>query len=470
MIFNSFAYFVLLSLTLGLYFCLPYVYRLVLLIGASLIFYAYWNVPLVSLIIISAVVDFSAGLMIGQTESRARRRAFLLLSLTVNLGLLGFFKYANFFIDNVQALTGGATDRRLVSILLPPGISFYTFQTMSYTIDVYRGKIQPTKSFLRFFLYVCFFPQLIAGPIERASHLLTQFDRAATQSFSMPNFVSGMRLIIWGLFKKVMIADTCGLMVDRVYADPGAFNGWSSLIATYGFTLQIYCDFSAYSEIARGSARLFGIDLVRNFDQPYLAGDVSTFWRRWHISLSNWIRDYIYIPLGGSQRGRPRMLINLVITMFLAGLWHGAAWNFVLWGLFHGLLLLIHASLTSLPPYVWLREKGGTAWKIGAWAITLHLVVLGWVLFRVEAIGDVAVILSGVWLSISSLSAPTGGQFQFLLFMAVFLIASYVVRRFAIFDLIHRDTGLSVVFYGTMIIIMTFFAGPGGMPFIYFQF
>ena len=340
MAFNSPEYIALLLGTLVVFFALPRTARLVLLLGSSLLFYAVWSVPLLSLIVVSAMVDFTAGQIIDRADNRWVRRGALLLSLCTNLGLLGYFKYANFFAQSVAAL-GGGDPGSYVEVILPPAISFYTFQTLSYTIDVYRGQMRATRSFLRFFLYVCFFPQLIAGPIERAGDLLAQFGHAASQRFRTENFVTGARMIAWGMFKKVVFADYCGTIADRAYNTAGAHDGWTLLVATYAFTLQIYCDFSAYSEIARGSARLFGIDLMRNFDQPYLTTNIRDFWRRWHISLSNWFRDYVYLALGGNRRGRVLTLVNLAITMLLSGLWHGAAWNFVIWGAIHGLMLII---------------------------------------------------------------------------------------------------------------------------------
>jgi len=468
--FNSLEYLVLLLTTFVLFFNLPHRGRLLLLIGASLLFYAFWSVPLVSLIVISAVVDFTSGLMMRRCDHRWQRRCLVLLSAMVNLGLLGYFKYSNFFVENLHTLLGGAVERRFLDIVLPPGISFYTFQTMSYTLDVYRGKIQPTRSFLRFFLYVCFFPQLVAGPIERAGHLLTQFDYAASARASAINFVAGSRMIIWGMFKKVIFADYCARLVEQVYANPAAFDGWSALVATYAFTIQIYCDFSAYSEMARGSARLFGIDLIRNFDQPYLTTNISDFWRRWHISLSTWIRDYLFIPLGGSRHGKGRTLFNLFVVMFLSGLWHGAAWNFALWGLFHGVLLLATALLFRLPAFCALREKAGRLGALGGWFLNLHLVVFGWILFRVTSLGDFGIIVKQIGFSFLSLTAPGATQAGFFFLMGLFLLASYLARRYRFLDRIDRDVALSVVFYGLLVVIMLLFGRPDGPQFIYFQF
>lgn len=468
--FNSFDYFLLVVITLVLFFNLPRRGRLVLLIGSSLLFYAFWSVPLTSLIVVSAVVDFTAGWSIGKTEIQWKRRTWLLLSLCVNLGLLGYFKYANFFIENVQAVVGNESADRYLEILLPPGISFYTFQTMSYTIDVYRRNITATSSFLRFFLYVSFFPQLVAGPIERAAHLLTQFDLASRSRFSVENFVVGSRMIVLGLFKKMVIADYMAQIVDHVYASPESFDGWGSLVATYAFTLQIYCDFSAYSEIARGSARLFGIDLIQNFDQPYLTTNISDFWRRWHISLSTWIRDYIYLPLGGSRGGARRTLINLIITMFLSGLWHGAAWNFVLWGFFHGVLLVMTNVGGDARVVQALRTRLGRAWTFTAWFVTFQLVAVGWILFRVDNISDFPVILFGIATALSSFESPTLAQGQFLAFMVLFLAASYVVRYFRVLDYVDKHDSLAAVFYAVVVTVTLLFGAEDGPQFIYFQF
>ncbi|HOZ47552.1 MAG TPA: MBOAT family O-acyltransferase [Candidatus Hydrogenedentes bacterium] len=468
--FNSLEYLILLLTTVVLFFNLPRKGRLVLLIASSLIFYAFWNVPLVSLIVISALTDFAAGHMIGCSNKPGTRRLFLLLSICVNLGLLGYFKYANFFIENVHALLGDSREARYLDIILPPGISFYTFQTMSYTIDVYRRKITPTHSFLRFFLYVSFFPQLVAGPIERASHLLTQFDYVVTNRFSSANFVTGIRMIVWGLFKKIIFADYCAQIVDHYYGNPAAMDGWSAIVATYAFTLQLYCDFSAYSEIARGSARLFGVDIMQNFDQPYLSTSVGESWRRWHISLSTWIRDYIYIPLGGSRKGTFRTLVNIVVTMFLSGLWHGADWHFAFWGFFVGFTLVAEALLSKQPVVRRMKASIGRAWPFVGWWLTFHAFALGWVIFRSQSMGNCVVTIQRMGCALVSCDLPNAAQAAFLGFVALFLFGSFVSRRYRLFDRIHRDTGLSVVFYGLLIGIMLLFAKPDGPQFIYFQF
>ena len=481
MAFNSLAYVLLLGVAGLLFFSAGYRGRLRILIAASLIFYAAWSVPLVSLIVISAIVDYCAGRALGREASAGqddarRRKLILALSLTVNLGLLAYFKYANFFLDNVHEVFG-LGEGGWVDVVLPPGISFYTFQTMSYTIDVYRRKIRPTTSFLRFFLYVSFFPQLIAGPIERAGNLLVQFDHAANQRFRVENLVGGGQLILWGLFKKVVIADHCGLLCDQIYADPSMFDGWSALIATYAFTLQIYCDFSAYSEIARGSARIFGVDLMVNFDQPYLTTNISAFWRRWHISLSNWFRDYVYIPLGGSKKGKTRTLVNLTITMFLSGLWHGAAWTFVVWGLFHGVLLLLNALLgervRKLVPK--LELFGADLKALFAWFVTFHLVVLGWVLFRARDMAQFAEVCRSIAGSIAGMfsgagSGPTLEQAAFIGFVFGFVAVSKLGRQHRVLERIWAGPVSSVVFASALVLATVLLGLPEGPAFIYFQF
>ena len=469
--FDSLAYIALLGGTLLGFFQLNATARTWLLIAASLLFYATWSIPFTGLIVLSAVIDYTAALAIHASRTPRRRRAFLLLSLVSNLGLLGYFKYAGFFLDNLRAVFGDSAAADALAIVLPPGISFYTFQTMSYTIDVYRRQLVPTRSFSRMFLFVTFFPQLVAGPIERAGHLLTQFECAVRHRFRVENFVVGARMIVWGLAKKVLVADSCARLVDAAYADPAGYDGWSLMVATYAFTLQIYFDFSAYSEIARGSARLFGVDLMRNFDQPYLVTNVSDFWRRWHISLSTWIRDYVYRPLGGNRGSRPRVLFNLVLTMFLSGLWHGAAWNFVLWGLYHGLLLLVDALVR---PTVFARRlvHGRFAAVVSAvaWLSTFHLVVLGWLLFRVDRVGDVPIIVERIGTALAGHSAPHPAQLGFFAAVAGFLALSWLDRRLGLLRRIDADPALSVIFYAALIVAAILGAPAQAPGFIYFQF
>jgi D-alanyl-lipoteichoic acid acyltransferase DltB (MBOAT superfamily) len=466
--FDSFAYLGLVTAALIGFYALPSRLRPLVILLASAIFYGAWSVAFLGLIVVSATVDFSCGLALGRVPE-ARRRYVLLASVVTNLGILGYFKYANFFVDNVAGLLGAGPMANFVEVVLPPGISFYTFQTMSYTIDVYRRQIRPTKSFVDFLVYVSFFPQLVAGPIERASRLLPQLQAAFRSRFSVANFAAGIQLIIWGVFKKVVLADQCAALVEPVYGDPAAHGGWAALIATYAFTLQIYFDFSAYSEIARGSARLFGVQLMRNFDQPYLVGNVREFWRHWHISLSEWFRDYVYRPLGGNRLGRSRTLANLTATMFLSGLWHGAAWTFVAWGLYHGVLLLSHALLEGVAAYGRLRRRLGRVWGAVSIAVTFHLVVAGWVLFRAKTFGDAAVVASKI-ADAPGAGLPSGSQLAFLAAVAAFLGLSAWARRGRWRERIDQSPAASSVFYAAVLIATVVAGAESGPQFIYFQF
>jgi len=469
--FDSLAYLLLLLVTLIGFYGLRARGRLVVVTIASLVFYGTWSVKFLGLIVISSIVDYvCALLMSGPGVSAKRRKAILMVSVVINLGILGYFKYANFFIENAKAVLGGLVPDTVIEVALPPGISFYTFQTMSYTIDVYRGQLRPTRSFARFFVYVSYFPQLVAGPIERAARLMPQLEEMLRVRFHAANLVAGARLIVWGLFKKVVIADACAGLVEPVYAAPGSYDGWAALVATYAFTLQIYCDFSAYSDIARGSARLVGVELMLNFDQPYLARNVQEFWRRWHISLSEWFRDYVYLPLGGSRRGRSRTLLNLTATMFLSGLWHGAAWNFVVWGLFHGALLIAHSLWVG-------RERTRVAWaRLGAlgtglsWFVTFQLVVVGWVLFRVDALADAGTILRAMLSAPFSGTLPNVAQLWFFAGLGVFLAASALERRLRWRERIDADPAASLMLYGAALLATLVLGAAGGPQFIYFQF
>lgn len=356
MLFNSPEYAVFLLLVVVGYFNLRHRSQNVLLLLASYLFYAHWDPRFLTLIWISTAVDFTAGLRILRARRRGTRsamRGWLLASLATNLGILGAFKYYGFFAENLNALLGTVgldTTSPVLEVVLPVGISFYTFQTLSYTIDIFRGRIEPIDNPVDFALFVAFFPQLVAGPIERASHLIPQIRRP--RSITAEHWRRGIHLIIVGLVRKVVIADSAGLLVEEYFRAP---SGYSTLQLSTGlllYSVQIYGDFAGYSNIARGSAQLLGFDLMRNFRHPYFARNPSDFWRRWHISLSTWLRDYLYIPLGGNRKGRRRTYINLFITMLLGGLWHGASWNFVLWGFLHGAYLAVHrvARLAEAAP------------------------------------------------------------------------------------------------------------------------
>lgn len=469
MTFDSIEFALFLAATVGLFAVAPKPWRAALLLLASLGFYAVWSLPLTSLIVISGATDFAIGLALARTDHARRRKLLLALSLGVNLGILGYFKYKGFFLDNLHAL-GLVEAGSWVEVVLPPGISFYTFQTMSYSIDVYRRELEPTRDPIRFLLYVSFFPQLIAGPIERAGKLLPQFEALTRHRMSADDLSAGLRLVAFGLFKKVVLADYFAIAADRVFAAPELYGGWEALLACYCFTLQIYFDFSAYSEIAKGAARMFGVELSWNFDQPYLVTNIADFWRRWHITLSNWFRDYLYKPLGGSRVGKARVLFNLTATMFLSGLWHGAAWNFVLWGLFHGFLLLSHHQLRERGWVVAIAERFPKAFGFAGWWMTLHLVILGWLLFRVEAIGDVWIMLAAMG---RALVGAEGLPLVPVLGIAVFFVViavGHVVRRWDVIARLDESPSLSVAIYGAAMVAAMVLARDEAPQFIYFQF
>ena len=361
------------------------------LLAASYVFYAAWNVRYLGLIVFSTGLDWVVGSAIHRTNDRARRRLLLAVSLAGNLGVLAVFKYYGFFVDNLVdllGLLGLHPSLPTLHVLLPVGVSFYTFQSMSYTIDIYRGEIEPRRSLLEFSLFVGFFPQLVAGPIVRARQFLPQLD--GPQGATERQAGSGIYLILKGLLKKVVIADVLAVsLVDPVFADPSAFGAIAIIAAIYGFKFQIYNDFSGYSDIAIGTGRLLGYEFPINFRSPFKAASIADYWRRWHITMSTWFRDYLFVPLGGSRHGLARTCLNTLTTMALVGLWHGAAWTFVLWGLYHGVLLSLQGILTAL------RSRRGrpapsSPLRRGAGVVTIfHLTMLGGVLFRAQSITTV---------------------------------------------------------------------------------
>ncbi len=360
------------------------------LLIVSYIFYGWWDWRFLSLIVFSSFIDFFTGIRLGTEDNLKKRRLYLTLSIVINLGFLGFFKYYNFFVENfVESfrLFGNELNISSLKIILPVGISFYTFQTMSYTIDVYRRKLEPTKNLIDFFSYVSFFPQLVAGPIERATHLLPQFSKKRT--FTYEQGVDGFRLILWGLFKKIVIADTCAKYANIIFSQHETMAGTTLMLGAVYFAFQIYGDFSGYSDIAIGTARLFGFSLMTNFRTPYFSRDMAEFWRRWHISLSTWFRDYLYIPLGGSKGSKSRIIRNTFIIFVVSGFWHGANWTFLFWGLLNALyfipLLITNKNRSHLGEVA--HGKWLPSLKEGAQIMaTFALTCIAWVFFRSENI------------------------------------------------------------------------------------
>lgn len=395
--FNSIQFIFFFPVVATLYFALSYRFRWMLLLGASYYFYMCWKAEYLLLIIISTLITYATGIWIGNTTSRARRKFFLLLSLISNLGILFVFKYFNFFNDSIQNLFGHWNMSYHVpplNILLPVGISFYTFQILSYSIDVYRGQKKPERHLGIFALYVVFFPQLVAGPIERSTRLLPQFFKK--HDFDYQRITDGLKLMLWGFFKKIVIADRIGIIVDQVYNSPENYTGMPLIIASYLFAIQIYCDFSGYSDIAIGSARVMGFNLMDNFKRPYFSKSIAEFWRRWHISLSTWFKDYLYIPMGGNRVKKCRWHINIAIVFLITGFWHGANWTFMIWGLLHGFYILFSNWSEQYRKMFsrWIGiDKYSTVLKTIKVIITFHLVVFAWIFFRANTIQDALYII-----------------------------------------------------------------------------
>lgn len=407
MLFNSFEYLFFFLIVFVLYWALIRFSKIAftVLLFASLLFYACWEPYYLLLIIASSVVDYLTAKAIHQTEDQKRRKRYLLLSVFYNLGILSLFKYFNFFMENFDALVtkyelfdyfmlgdtyipGGR-----LTLLLPVGISFFTFQSMSYTIDVYRKELEPAKHYLQYLLYLSFFPQLVAGPIVRARDFLPQLLNPPAMTSIMGG--KGLYLISLGLFKKVVIADYLAInLVDRVFSTPMAYSSLEALIGVYGYAFQIYCDFSGYSDIAIGCALLLGFEFPENFRTPYQSTDLQEFWRRWHISLSGWLRDYLYIAMGGNRHGSFRTYFNLMMTMLLGGLWHGAGWNFLIWGLLHGCALAVLRVWQGWAKNTWLYRS--SVWMMIGWIATFHYVCFAWIFFRANTFDEAVLVLKKI--------------------------------------------------------------------------
>lgn len=439
--------------------------RNLLVVGASYLFYGWWDYRFLSLLLITSVLDYAVALAIARTPQPRGRRGWLLLSLVINLGLLGFFKYYDFFAESLVAALrplGVSASVRSLNIILPVGISFYTFQSMSYAIDVYRGSMPATHNLLNFLAYVSFFPQLVAGPIERGAHLLPQFERANSITTAM--LAEGLWLTLWGLFKKVVVADNLAPLVDMVFNQPRV-SAPLVLLGSLAFAFQVYGDFSGYSDIARGIGRILGFDIMFNFQRPYFAADLREFWRRWHISLSTWLRDYLYISLGGNRRGPARTCVNLFLTMLLGGLWHGAAWNFVLWGAWHGAGLIVCRW--------WTQRAAGPRTPLPrwlGWTLTSIFVLYGWLLFRATSLGQIASFTRGLldW----SAPAWTG---SYLVNLAVFTapivaLEIWQEKRKNTLVILGLPLWKQAILQGLLAFAILLFWERTAAPFIYFQF
>ena len=468
MLFNSLDFAIFLPIVFILFWIIPnknLTSQNLLIVFSSYVFYGWWDWRFLSLIIFSTVVDFLVGQQLSKEHKDIMRKLLLFISLFINLGFLAIFKYYNFFLENfIEAfnLFGMKINANSLNIILPVGISFYTFQTLSYTIDVYNRKLLSTKNFLAFSAFVCFFPQLVAGPIERASNLLPQFYKK--QVFYYTNISEGVKSIIYGFFLKLVIADRVAIYVNTIYNNVDAHEGLSFVLATIFFAIQIYCDFAGYSLIAIGTARLFGFKLMKNFNRPYFSFSVSEFWRRWHISLSSWFRDYLYIPLGGNKVSNNRILINILITFVISGLWHGANWTFIIWGALNGLYIIIEKFL--------IKKSKKNIINI---LITFFLICFSWIFFRANNLNDALYIIKTIFSNIGSLYVPTSDVTSLYYSIIVILILLTVEIKHEFFDTIFTIRKNKIIFfrwfyYCALIFIILYIGVFDSSQFIYFQF
>ena len=455
-----------------------------LIVLASYVFYGWWDWRFLSLIIFSTIIDYSIGILLSKEERKFQRKFLLWISISVNLGFLGFFKYYNFFLENfisVFSFFGVGINANSLNIILPVGISFYTFQTMSYTIDIYNRKLKPTKDFIAFSAFVSFFPQLVAGPIERATNLLPQFYKK--RKFDYSNTVDGMRQILWGLFKKIVIADNCAQFANDIFNNSSDYGGSTLVLGAIFFTFQIYGDFSGYSDIAIGTSRLFGFNLKKNFASPYFSRDIAEFWRRWHISLSTWFRDYLYIPLGGSRGGTWMKVRNTFIIFIVSGFWHGANWTFIVWGALNAIyflpILLTNSNRRNLDTVA--KGKLLPSFKeFYSIVLTFGLTVIAWVFFRAENITHALNYLTSLFVGLFSfenfsqtyLYLYKVGYPLIIIFLSFIFIEwhgrehKYAIEYFSL----KQKRVFRWFFYSIIIFLIGIFIQTNESPFIYFQF
>lgn len=483
MLFNSIQFLVYLPIVfIGYWFVFKRLHvQNLFIVAASYLFYGMWDWRFLFLIFLTSLTSFYSGTFIQKQKENRIKKIVVAINLILNLGILLYFKYFNFFSDNLRLLFeqfGFQLDWFTLEVLLPVGISFYTFQAISYSIDVYRKKITPTNDFIAFLAFVSFFPQLVAGPIERSTNLLPQFLKS--RHFNYEESVIGCRRILWGFFKKIVIADNCAYMANIIFDSPEKCNGSMLVLGAIFFTFQIYGDFSGYSDIAIGTSKLFGINLMQNFHYPYLSRSIPEFWRRWHISLNKWFIDYIYIPLGGSRKGNIKTARNLMVVFLISGLWHGAAWTFIVWGAYHGFLSVIYRFGMSEGKKSYIiaeHSKLPSIHEFGGMALTFILVVVGWIIFRAASLHDafryLYMTLTASWLEIPY-SADGIGQIQLgytLFFIFALCIIEYVQRKneYALNLGSCKAKIIRWAIYISITFVIIIFAGSREQ-FIYFQF
>ncbi len=481
MLFNSIDFAVFLPIVFGIYWAIGNLrVQNFFLLLASFVFYGWWDIRFLSLLILSTCIDFFIGRFLHYSNDEYKRKILLFISIFSNLGILAFFKYFNFFIDNLTiafSFFGMPFHFGSLEIILPVGISFYTFQTMSYTIDIYRRRMQPTSDLIAFSAYVSFFPQLVAGPIERAKNLLPQF--FIKRHFDYSQAVNASKQILWGFLKKLVIADNCATLADTFFNHHSDYTGSALLLGAFFFTFQIYGDFSGYSDIAIGVARLFGFELMKNFSFPYFSRDLAEFWRRWHISLSTWFRDYVYIPLGGNQGSTWVKLRNIFIIFILSGCWHGANWTYVVWGLLHALFfvpLLIFGKNRQHLDVVSFEKKLPSFKEVVSMMSTFIIVMLLWIFFRSDSLSTAMAILDKIF-SFTLFTIPVfeqdGLALSTLILILFFTLVEWSGRThaFAIeYTFSTASRSIRWTFYGFLIALIGLFMQTNGSPFIYFQF
>lgn len=488
MIFNSLEFLIFFPTVVLFYFFIPHKYRWILLLISSYYFYMAWKPEYILLILFSTIINYFIGIKMGQKKKKEEKKRYLWLSILSNLGILFIFKYFNFFSESLEFILNISNINVSIpsySLLLPMGISFYTFQTLSYTIDVYRGTTKAETHFGIFALYVTFFPQLVAGPIERSDRLLPQFYQE--HKFDYYNVTNGLKRMLWGFFKKVVIADRIAVIVNNVYNNPTNYQGLSLIIATIAFGIQIYCDFSGYSDIAIGAAQVMGFNLMENFKRPYFSKSISEFWRRWHISLSSWFKDYLYIPLGGNRVKVSRAYFNLFFTFLISGLWHGASWTFVIWGALHGIYLILGRVLAPVrQSIVTISKIYRIPWlhKIIRIGITDSLVMFAWIFFRANTIDDAIYIIKHLFVNIEDVFTPIkiiGILFNMglnnvdtlvmIMSVIILFLVSLIQRRGSINELINtKPVVIRYGLYYAIVMYLIFFSYIGSSEFIYFQF
>ncbi|RYE01570.1 MAG: MBOAT family protein [Sphingobacteriales bacterium] len=472
MLFNSFEFLLFFPIVTLLYFLLPHKWRWLHLLIASCVFYMAFIPVYILILIFTIIIDYYAGIFIEQAEGR-RRKWWLGASIVANVGILMVFKYYNFFINNINEAFHGSASLPLLSIILPVGLSFHTFQAMSYTIEVYRGKEKAERHFGIYALYVMFYPQLVAGPIERPQNLLWQFH--AKHEFDKQRLYEGLKLMLWGLFKKVVIADRLSLYVDQVYNDPKSWPGANIIVASVLFAIQIYCDFSGYSDMAIGSAKTMGFKLMTNFNRPYFARNIQEFWKRWHISLSTWFRDYLYISLGGNRVSNARRYLNVAIVFLVSGFWHGANWTFIIWGGIHAVLI---TAYTAYKEFIYKKHRSSWLGNMWSLALTFMVVTIAWVFFRAPSASQAVYMIgqmfhanfAGFQLNYGTSDAQFGNTSAIIALLMIIVL--FVNERYqdVLQTRLNNKPYLDVAFNTMILFFIIAFGVFQRTSFIYFQF